>query len=120
MLKRLSSIEIRTVQTLARKYEFSYINPSLSTGNARSLLSSITLKDRYDQGLPPTTFSYQMIDKQPTGERGFGVETQWPNPSVWKAGGITFGNYIRDNKVTYGIIADVIDIDGDGVVERVR
>ena len=46
---------------------------------------------------------------------GFGAGVDWPNPSAWNP---TSGNHIR-NSNTYGIYTDVIDIDGNGLPDRV-
>jgi len=51
---------------------------------------------------------------------GFGSGVDWPNPSAWHA---TKGNLIRNDYVSggynYGTSTDVIDMDGDGLPDRV-
>jgi len=125
--KRLSSIEIKTNGTPVRKYQLEYM-----VSNTRSLLSQVILYGKDYQSnpnpipLPPTVFTYQAIDMQNVDNRGFGVLNNWPNPSNWaeetgdpKNPYRYYGNYLRNNKVNSGIVADVIDIDGDGLVDRV-
>jgi hypothetical protein len=69
------------------------------------------------------TFSYQALDNRqaPNDQnRGFSGAVNWSNPSAWNSNG---GNYIRNNYTdgtyNYGIRADVIDMDGDGLPDRV-
>jgi RHS repeat-associated protein len=106
--KRLSSIEVKTGGDLVRRYQLNYppTNP-----NARSVLSSITLYGNDGTTtLPPTTFTYQ------THTPGVQPATAWPNPSWWEGGGY----YIQETLVgTSGTSVDVMDINGDGLMERV-
>ncbi|OGP77592.1 MAG: hypothetical protein A2V86_17690, partial [Deltaproteobacteria bacterium RBG_16_49_23] len=106
--KRLSSIEVQTNDIRVRKYLFQY---PLVAPNARSVLSSITLYGKDDTTyLPPTTFTYQ------THTPGVQAATVWPNPSWWEGGGY----YIQETLVgTSGTSVDVMDINGDGLMERV-
>jgi len=105
--KRLSSIEVKTNGSLVRRYQFQY-----TISNAKSLLSSITLYGSDNtSSLPPTTFTYQ------THNLGFNQETLWPNPSAWDS---VNGNYINNfNANGYGTYTDVVDMNGDGLLDRV-
>jgi len=51
---------------------------------------------------------------------GFNAGIDWPNPSPW---GPEAGNYIRNNHYSepyvYGTKADIIDMDGNGLPDRV-
>jgi len=115
--KRLSSIEVKTGVNLVRKYQFAYDAP-----NARSVLASITLygddNPPPSPSLPPTSFTYQTHNP--------GVETgiSWANPGWWwvddgYGNPWYYGLGIREDPHLNGTIADVLDIDGDGVPERV-
>ena len=69
---------------------------------------------------PPTTFTYQAIDKQTEANRGFGSGVNWPNPSAWgNNGGKQIRNNYYDGTYVYGTQADVMDMNGDGFPERV-
>jgi hypothetical protein len=124
--KRLSSIEVRTNNALVKKYQLEYKEPFSDPNayNVRSLLSQITLYGNDgSSSLPPVKFSYQELDNRPAPNnqnRGFADEAIWPNPS---ASGPRGGNYIRNNYVidvyNYGTFTDVIDMDGDGLRDRV-
>ena len=73
--KRLSSIEVKTNDTLVRKYQFQY---PLTLPNTRSVLSSITLYGNDGiTALPPTTFTYQAHNP------GVQGAAAWSNPSIW-------------------------------------
>jgi RHS repeat-associated protein len=110
--KRLSSIEIRTNESLVRRYQLQY-----TVSNTRSLLSSITPYGNDNTStLPPTTFTYQ------THSLSFQNSVTWLNPSTREipdgsGGTFTIGRLIRDTSL--GTLTDVLDINGDGLVERV-
>jgi RHS repeat-associated protein len=104
--KRLSSIEVRGDGVLVRSYGLRYASPN---PNARSLLEAITLYGNGDPPLSiPTTFTYQ------THTHGFDTPVSWSNPS---------GSAIREGLTLYGLYSgptkDSLDINGDGLVERV-
>jgi RHS repeat-associated protein len=110
--KRLSWIEIRTNGNLVRKYRLQY-----TVSNSHSLLSSVTHYGKDGTStLPPTNFYYQ------TNATGFQPGTSWPNPS-----GLELTNHypampneIRNilNQVQKGTWSDVIDMNGDGLPDR--
>jgi RHS repeat-associated protein len=105
--KRLSSVEIRTNDNLVRTYQLQY-----TILNVKSLLSLITVYGSDNTStLPPTTFTYQ------THTLGFQQQgTLWSNPA---ASGIINGNYIR-NTDSNGVSTNVIDMNGDGLLDRVK
>jgi RHS repeat-associated protein len=108
--KRLSSIEVKTNNNLIRKYQFQYANP-----NSKSVLSSITLYGNDGVStLPPTNFFYQAHSP------GFLGGTTWSNPSVFSPEDSINGNFIRNTSTAgYGTFTDVIDMNGDGLPDRV-
>lgn len=128
--KRLSSIEVKTNDALVRKYQLQYKEPfsDVAGYNGRSLLSQITpYGNDGATSLPPVKFSYLAIDNRPAPDntnRGFGGATSWPNPSAW---GVADGNFIRNNYFiynrchvyNYGTYTDVLDMNGDGLPDRV-
>jgi hypothetical protein len=111
--KRLFSIEIKTNDILVRKYQIQYPNPASQT---RSTLSSITHygKDG-SSSLPPTNFHYQAHN--PGFQTGvswsyFGVSTPY-----W--GGLYADHIQNIREPDTGTWSDVIDMNGDGLPDRV-
>jgi hypothetical protein len=126
IMRRLSSIDVKTNQVqgeaLVRRYQFSYVQNSQDIHSApqpRSRLAEIKLYGS-DYGspnpldLPAVKFTYQT----PPADLGFeGEPISWRNPSVW---GATKGNLIQNWGLGGGgTYTDVIDMDGDGRVDRV-
>jgi RHS repeat-associated protein len=121
IMRRLASIEVRTgtgeigQQTLVRRYNLQYSQDTSS--QPRSRLASIKLwgSDYGTQNaidLPPVTFTYQ------THSLGFqDSAASWPNPSAW---GATKGNLIQNWDLSNdGTFTDLLDMNGDGMVDRV-
>lgn len=125
-MRRLGSIDVKTnqvaEQVLVRRYKFNYVQSArtvdpLSPPQPRSRLESINLYGS-DAGspnplqVPPVRFTYQ------THELGFQQDgISWQNPSVW---GETKGNLIQNWGLGGGgTYTDVLDMDGDGRVDRV-
>jgi len=121
--KRLSSIEVKTTDNLVRKYQLVYKEPfsDPSAYNERSLLSQIILigNDGISTLPKPVKFFYQAIDNSAppnNNNRGFDPNPiSWTNKSAWSP---ILGNYIR-NSDTYGTYTDLIDMNGDGLPDRV-
>ena len=107
--KRLSRIEIKTIkmnetppaEVLVRKYHIEY-EPS----SAKSLLEFITLYGNDGLSLPPARYHYQ------THNHGFQqTGTAWPNGAD--------GFQIRHSD-SGSVISDVIDMNGDGLLDRIQ
>jgi len=122
--KRLSTIEVKTNDTLVRKYQIQYKEPYSDPAkyNVRSLLSQFTLfGNDAVSSLPPVKFTYQALDNSPGNtNKGFGTAQEvfsWPNPSAWSN---VNGNYIQNTShLGMGIYTDVIDMNGDALPDRV-
>jgi len=111
--RRLSSIDVKTNGNWVRRYQLQYYNNS--NLNVRSRLNSVTLYGNDDAStLPSTTFTYQTLTAETA---KFGEKQDWPNPSVW--GTSSYGNYIQESTTQNGVYTDVIDMNGDGLPERV-
>jgi len=110
--KRLSTIDVKTNGSRVRKYQLDYF--PLSSISPRSLLQMITLYGNDGTSpLPATNFYYQ------THSTGFEKDpSPWPNPSWWS--GPLNGNLIRNvNAGGAGTYTDVMDMDGDGLQDRI-
>ncbi|HUL22535.1 MAG TPA: SpvB/TcaC N-terminal domain-containing protein, partial [Thermodesulfobacteriota bacterium] len=111
--KRLSSIDIKTKingnWVWVRRYQLAYeIHNNL---NVRSRLHSVTLYGNDNtSSLPATTFTYQTLTA------GFAAAQDWSNYSAWNA---IDGNFIQNSTSQNGVYTDVIDMNGDGLPERV-
>ena len=72
--------------------------------------------DRFSPYIPPDSFWRVYLNNG----SGFNEGVDWENPGAWA---LTGGNYIRENYFdgvyVYGTRADVIDMDGDGLADRV-
>jgi len=105
--KRIALIETKTNQNLVRRYQLQYTMP-----NKKSVLSSVTVfGSDGSTSLPPTDFSYQAH------VAGFeNEETSWSGPYT----GVT-PQLIRNHEPLEGkgIQADLIDMNGDGLLDRV-
>jgi YD repeat-containing protein len=125
--KRLASIEVKTNGVRVRKYELGY---APLPPNARSVLESITLygddNPPPSPSLPPTTFTYQAHNP------GFDAGSSWANPSFWWECWYEWICYpdplqcwqeercdVPRGSIHEDPFADILDINGDGVVERV-
>jgi len=108
--KLLSEIDVKVSGANVRKYALSYTQ---SPSTLRSLLTSVTeYGSDYTSALPPITFGYQV--KPFT----FGPDTNWPG--LYSQGNTgSAWNSIKYVDGSGNTRAEMVDIDGDGLPDRV-
>lgn len=97
LLKRLSSVEIRSDGALIRRYQLNYS----SNGIGFSLLSSIQVFGLDGSSLPSTNFSYGAL------KNSFSPPILWPAP----------GDHQQEPGLTFDAL---FDINGDGLPDHVK
>lgn len=106
----LSEIDVRAGGANVRKYVLNYMQ---SPSTLRSLLASVTeFGTDYVTSLPPITFNYQI--KPFT----FGPDTNWLGVSSQGQTSSSW-NTIRNSDVNENNYVNLMDIDGDGLPDRV-
>ncbi len=105
--KLLSEIDVRAGGQNVRKYALNYIQ---SPSTFRSLLASVTeYGSDYSTTLPALSFNYSAQSFS------FQSETNWPIYSQGQTAGVWNG--VRSENVVN--VADLVDMDGDGLPDRV-
>ena len=105
--KLLSEIDVRAGGQNVRKYALNYIQ---SPSTFRSLLASVTeYGSDYSTTLPALSFNYSVQSFS------FQSETNWPIYSQGQTAG-TWNGVRSENVVN---VADLVDMDGDGLPDRV-
>jgi len=108
--KRLAEIDVKASGANVCKYVLNYTN---SPSTLRSLLASVTrYGSDYSTALPPTVFNYQ------TKPFTFGADTNWSTVYGEGQSGPQL-NGIRSYDVNNAYRLDTVDMDGDGLPDRV-
>jgi len=108
--KLLSEIDVRAGSQNVRKYLLGYTK---SASTSMSLLASVTeYGSDFTTALPSITFNYQ------TKPFKFGLATNWPGVSSQGDTGNAW-NSIRASDTSGGTYVKMMDIDGDGLPDRV-
>jgi RHS repeat-associated protein len=106
----LSEVDVKAGGANVRKYVLGYIS---SPSTLRSLLNSVTeYGSDFTSSLPPITFNYQVQPFQ------FGPDTNWPG--IYSQGSANVNwNAIRATDGNSDNYTEMVDIDGDGLPDRV-
>ena len=109
--KRLANVTNLVSGRLVRRYQLNYTN---SASTLKSLLRSVTVFGTNDSSSrPPTTFSYTAQSFE------FLPATTWTNVMLHPDAGRISTEYGKPfDSDGYGLFADLVDMDGDGLPDR--